>query len=73
MNTLWTLTFYNPNRDLLAVLQCVNLNLGHMRTKKNEAYPGLKGNLKNSITEEKKNKNRKERKDLKLRTWFNVA
>lgn len=41
--------------------------------KKNEAYPGLKGNLKNSIAEEKKNKNRKERKDLKLRTWFNVA
>lgn len=47
MYTVWTLTFYNPNRDLLAVLQCVNLNLGHMRTKKkNVVYSGLQGNLK---------------------------
>lgn len=34
MYIVWTLTFYNPKRDLLAVLQRVNLNLGHMRTKK---------------------------------------
>lgn len=72
MYTVWTLTFYNPNRDLLAVLQCVNLNLGHMRTK-NVVYSGLQGNLKNSITEGNKNKNRKERKGVKLRTRLKVA
>lgn len=73
MYIVWTLTFYNPKRDLLAVLQRVNLNLGHMRTKKNVVYSGLQGSLKNSITEGNKSKNRKERKGVKLRTRLKVA
>lgn len=43
-----------------------------MRTK-NVVYSGLQGNLKNGITEGNKNKNRKERKGVKLRTRLKVA
>lgn len=51
--TGWTFTFYNLNGNLLAISQCVNLSLGQMR-KKNRAYPGLKSNQKNNISEQKK-------------------